>query len=224
MPSFDYSARRPTGQMESGTLVATSRREVLQLLSAQSLSPVQLQESTRSASISQRLTGGRSLKVSRAAVGTMFDQLSHLLEAGVPLLKSLEILSDQSADPTQQEQLQAISQQVASGRTLADALKAHPDTFNDLIISLVHAGEEGGFLEESLTRIARLTQRQEELRSRVMGALTYPLFLVVVGTVVVTGMLTYFVPKFAPLFDRLRQRGRSGTRPATAGSDPDRAR
>ncbi len=207
MPSFEYSARRPTGHMESGTLVAASRREVLQLLSAQSLIPIQLQESTKPQSISQRLTGGRSLKVSRAAVGTMFDQLSHLLEAGVPLLKSLEILSDQAADPTQKEQLQAISQQVASGRTLADALKAHPETFSDLIVSLVHAGEEGGFLEESLTRIARLTQRQEELRSRVMGALTYPLFLVVVGTVVVTGMMTFFVPKFAPLFDRLRQRG-----------------
>lgn len=207
MPAFQYTARSHTGQMESGTLVASTRREVLQLLSAQSLWPVDLQESQTPASTASWTHWRLTRSANRAAVSGMFSQLSHLLSAGVPLLKSIDILGEQAADQVLKGQLAAISQQVASGRTLADALRAHPETFGDLVVSLVHAGEEGGFLEESLDRIARLTERQEELRGRVIGALTYPLFLVAVGVIVVTGMMTFFVPKFAPLFDRLQQKG-----------------
>lgn len=208
MPAFTYTARRITGQLESGTLVAATRQEVLRLLSAQSLLPVRLNESVGSLHPSSSLVSNlRGSRIPAAAKGAMFDQLSDLLESGVPLLKSLDVLCEQTSHGALKSKLLDLRQQVANGRTLADAMRSHREAFNDLAVSLVHAGEEGGFLEDSLQRVARFTEKQEELRGRVAGALAYPLFLIGVGTIVVVGMMVFFVPKFAPLFERLRARG-----------------
>jgi general secretion pathway protein F/type IV pilus assembly protein PilC len=86
-------------------------------------------------------------------------------------------------------------------------LRQHPTVFSDLTISMVRAGEEGSFLEDTLKRIADFTEHQEELKGRVIGAMAYPAFLVVVGTLILIGMLVFFVPKFEPLFDRMRADG-----------------
>ena len=203
MPTFQYTARRIGGQTEVGTLVAPSRRDLLQLLSSQSLFPVQVVEAEARP---PGFFSWANRRVPAAAVAATFDQLAHLLQSGVPLLKAVEVLRDQTSDPTLHEQLVAIHTRIARGESLADTLRSYPETFSDLIVSLVHAGENGGFLEDSLLRIARLTERQAEIKSRVQGALSYPLFLVIIGAIVVAGMMTFFVPKFAPLFSRLQAR------------------
>ena len=206
MPAFAYTARRLTGQLETGVLVAATRQEVLRLLSSQSLLPVTLRE-TLERNRADWLSRFRVKRVSAASKSALFDQLSDLLESGVPLLKSLDVMCEQTSHATLKAVVTDIRQQISNGRTLADAMQSHGDVFNELTVSLVHAGEEGGFLEDSLQRIARFTDKQEELRGRVAGALAYPLFLIGVGTIVVTGMMVFFVPKFAPMFDRLRSRG-----------------
>ncbi len=86
-------------------------------------------------------------------------------------------------------------------------MSSYPATFDELTCNMIRAGEEGGFLEDSLKRVASLHERRAALMSNLLGALAYPAFLLTVGIVVVTGMITFFVPKFEPLFDRLRSTG-----------------
>ncbi|MFN5584131.1 MAG: type II secretion system F family protein, partial [Planctomyces sp.] len=103
--------------------------------------------------------------------------------------------------------VQDIREQVADGTRLNDAMRRHPRTFNFLSISMVKAGEEGGFLEEVLSRIAVFNEHQEELRGRVTGAMVYPMFLMTVGLAIVTVMMIWFVPEFASMFDRMQDQG-----------------
>ncbi|MEO1996370.1 MAG: type II secretion system F family protein [Planctomycetaceae bacterium] len=198
MPQFHYTARKASGEPTTGTVWASSRREALESLARQSLLPVTVQQQ------SQRRLGKR---VPGSALAAMYDLLADLLESGVAPLKALDVLTEQTAHPVLQAALMDIRKQVAEGHALSDAMRSHPDIFRELSISVVQAGEEGGFLEDALKRIARLTDRQEELKSRVLGALAYPAFLLVAGFAVLAGMLAFFVPKFEPLFDRMQARG-----------------
>src|SRR5213592_1475930 len=83
----------------------------------------------------------------------------------------------------------------------------HPNAFNELTFSMVRAGQEGGFLEDVLRRIADFTEHQEDLKSKVVGAMAYPAFLASVGTIVLTILLVFFVPKLEPIFKRLEEKG-----------------
>jgi general secretion pathway protein F/type IV pilus assembly protein PilC len=96
---------------------------------------------------------------------------------------------------------------VQEGATLADAMARHSRVFGELPTSIVRAGGEGGFLEEALDRLARCTEQQDEIKSRVIGALAYPTILFVLGTLVVNVLIIFFVPKFEALFGRLKDRG-----------------
>ena len=200
MPQFQYSARAMNGRLVDGVLAADSRRDVLALLAKQALLPVSVEESRRGSTLQLRRVRG-------IAVASMFEMLADLLESGVELLKAIDILIDQTAQPALRSTLEDLRKQIADGRPLAEAMKTHPHVFNELSISMVRAGEEGGFLEDSLKRIAGFVEKQEELKGRVLGALAYPVFLLGVGALVVTGMIVFFVPKFAPLFDRMRSEG-----------------
>jgi general secretion pathway protein F/type IV pilus assembly protein PilC len=103
--------------------------------------------------------------------------------------------------------MQDVHDQVAEGAGLDEALARHPRVFSELTVSMVRAGMEGAFLEDALRRVASFLERQEELKSRVLGAMAYPIFLAVVGSIVTTVLVVVFVPKFEPLFDRLQRTG-----------------
>jgi len=103
--------------------------------------------------------------------------------------------------------LEDVHGRVQEGATLADAMGRHPKAFGELATSIVRAGGEGGFLEEALERVAAFTDQQAELKSRVIGALAYPIFLACFGVTIVTVLVIFFVPKFEDLFARLRARG-----------------
>ena len=203
MPEFAYIAREVSGREVRGVISAASEHEVVGALSVQSLFPTSV--SLAPAARAQRRATGKRVRSRTLAV--MYSQLGDLLHAGVPLLRSLEILEQQASHPTLKGVLQDVREQVRDGNRLADAMRRHPRVFQDLSVSMVRAGEEGGFLEDVLKRIAIFLDHQEELKSRVIGALVYPAFLMGMGTFVVIGMLVFFVPKFAPIFDRLRERG-----------------
>lgn len=199
MPQFRYTAVLATGEAQNGLLTADSRQAAMDHLQAGRLFPVTVQE--------EGSAGPSTGRVPAAALTSAFASLADLLESGVPLRRSLEVLVDQTSHPGLKTILAEVRHQVSDGRSLATALRQFPGVFNDLTISIVHAGEEGGFLEDSLQRVATFTQRQEELRGKVLGALAYPAFLTVVGLLVVTGMLIFFVPRFEPLFARMRDKG-----------------
>ena len=103
--------------------------------------------------------------------------------------------------------LELVRRDVAEGTRLADAMRKHPKVFSELAVSMVRAGEEGAFVEDVLKRIADFTDHQEMLKSKVTGAMVHPIFLMVMGTVVVIAMSTFFVPKFTPIFERMSSKG-----------------
>lgn len=200
MPQFQYIAMNSSGQRIPGTLLANTRADALQQLAAAAMVPLSLNEGT-----SQRR---RSERIPPAALASAFSLLSDQLDTGVPLLRALQVLSSQSSNPALRNTLTSIAAQVADGSSLAAALAAKPGVFLDLDISMIQAGEEGGFLQESLRRLATVRERQEEVRARILSAAAYPALLAVVSLLVIAGMLVFFVPQFQPLFDSLIESGR----------------
>ncbi|MBX3439615.1 MAG: type II secretion system F family protein [Planctomycetaceae bacterium] len=203
MPDFQYIARELSGQQVTGVLSATSQQDALASLAARELFPVRV-DLAEEAKSQQKYANRR---VKPRVLSVFYGQLADLLKAGVPLLRSLELLQQQSTSPALSLVLEDVRGHVADGTPLFEAMKQHPRAFGELVVSMVRAGEEGGFLEDVLKRIAAFTDHQEDLKSRVLGALVYPVFLLVFGTIIVGVLLVYFVPKFEPIFDRMAQRG-----------------
>ena len=201
MPDFQYTARELSGQPVTGTLTAPSKRDALTSLATQQLFPVTLKQSDDAASLTLQLRRG----VASRHLVAFYTQLADLLKSGVPLLRSLELLERQAVNPTLRLVVQDVREHIADGSRLAEAMRQHPKVFSELAISMVRAGEEGSFLEDVLKRIATFTEHQQELKSRVVGTMIYPAFLLVAMTVVVTLMLVFFVPKFEPVFAQLSQ-------------------
>jgi general secretion pathway protein F/type IV pilus assembly protein PilC len=201
MPEFTYEAVATDGTRTQGTLVATSDREVLSMLDARRLVPLRIAP-TKPLS---RTRGGRRVRSRHLA--SFYSQLADLLHSGVPLLRSLDILERQTSQPSLAEVLREVRAKVADGRGLAEAMAQHPRTFDELAVSMVRAGQEGGFLEDVLRRIADFTEHQEDLKAKVTGALAYPIFLAVVGVVVLNVLVIFFVPRFEPIFNKLNERG-----------------
>lgn len=202
MPDFTYEALAPTGTRTQGTLTANSEREAIAQLDAKGLFPVNVRQAANAA---QSRWGAR---VRPRHLVTPFGQLADLLHSGVPLLRSLEIIERQSANPALAEMFRQVRTEVADGTSLADAMARHPSAFNELTVSMVRAGQEGGFLEDVLKRIAAFTENQEDLKSKVIGSLAYPVFLAVVGTVIIIVLVVLFVPRFEPLFQKLEEKGK----------------
>jgi general secretion pathway protein F/type IV pilus assembly protein PilC len=181
---------------------ANSEREVVSMLDAKGLFALKIEESKGAGNVRR---GGR--RVSSRVMSTFFSQLADLLRAGVPLLRCIEILERQSTNAALAEILREVHAQVADGTTLADALANFPRAFNELSISMVRAGQEGGFLEDVLERIAHFTEHQEDLKAKVIGALAYPAFLAVTAFIVLMVLVVFFVPLFEPIFKKLDDQG-----------------
>jgi general secretion pathway protein F/type IV pilus assembly protein PilC len=203
MPDFTYIARIPSGQQTTGILTAGSEREVMALLDQRGLFPVRIEPVRKMAA--GFLSLGRRIKPRYLA--TFYAQLADLLTAGVPLLRSLEILERQSSVPAFSEILKDVHARVADGTSLADAMAQHSRAFNELTVSMVRAGQEGGFLEDVLRRIADFTDHQEDLKAKVVGALAYPVFLSIIGTCIVSGLLIFLVPQFEEMFEQQKATG-----------------
>ncbi len=201
MPDFAYVARDLQGQKVTGTVSAATERDALSQLGARSLFPLQVAlEDTRAASRSNRRVRGQIM-------ATTYAQLAALLRSGVPLLRSLRVLRDQTSNVTLKYVLDDVHTRVEDGNLLGDVMARHPKVFNEMAIHMVRAGTEGGFLEEALERVAKFTEQQEDLKARTMGALAYPVVLMTIGSLVVSGLIVFIVPRFEGLFSRLRERG-----------------
>ena len=200
MPDFAYVARDSRGQRLTGTLTANSQREAIAQLDARSLFPVELSQT-------KDVGDARNKRVSGQVMATVYTQLASLLRSGVPLMRSLTVMSAQASKPALKAVLEEIKARVEEGEPLPVAMARFPRVFSDMAVNMVRAGTEGGFLEDALERVATFTEQQEELKGRAIGALAYPIFLAVVGSTVVTVLIVFFVPKFETLFASLREKG-----------------
>ncbi len=202
MPDFIYTARKLSGEQITGAMSANSERDVINALSGQSLFPVKVTtEKTSSGGISF----GKAINDQQLSV--FYEQLASLMTNGVPMLRSLTILRDQTKSPKFEAALSDVISRVEDGEALSDGFARHPRIFSEMAVNMSRAGAEGGFLEDALTRVAIFTEQQSELKSRTVGALIYPAVLAAIGTIVVAGLLIFFVPKFGELFQQLRDMG-----------------
>jgi general secretion pathway protein F/type IV pilus assembly protein PilC len=202
VPEFSYEALAANGTRSQGVLTANSEREVMSMLDARGLYPLSIAPKAGSVA---RGKGGR--RVGSRHLATFYSQLADLLHSGVPLLRSLDLLERQGSTPALSEVLREVRAKVADGTGLSEAMNQHPRTFNELAVSMVRAGQEGGFLEDVLRRIADFTEHQEDLKARVTGALAYPIFLAIVGFLVLNILVIFFVPRFEPIFEKLEEKG-----------------
>jgi type II secretory pathway component PulF len=206
MPEFAYIARDMTGQRIIGTIDAGNPRDATTQLSARNLFPIEVKasEGKNSAAAKSALTNRR---VKGQTMATFYSQMASLLRSGVPMLRAITVLSQQSTDPTLSAVLTELKGRVEDGEPLGQAMARYPKVFSDMGINMTRAGAEGGFLEDALERVGAFTELQEDLKGRTISALAYPVFLFSVGTVVITILLVFFVPKFDLMFDRLRDKG-----------------
>lgn len=206
MPQFAYIARDMKGQQVSGTIEAGNPRDATAQLAAQNLFPTEVKAAEGKESVASRsaLTNRR---VKGQVMATFYSQMSSLLRSGVPMLRALTVLSQQSTDATLSAVLTEIKGRVEEGEPLGVAMSRYPKVFSDMGVNMTRAGAEGGFLEDALERVGTFTELQEDLKGRTISALAYPVFLFGVGTIVITILLVFFVPKFDLMFDRLRDKG-----------------
>ncbi|MEM6328746.1 MAG: type II secretion system F family protein [Planctomycetota bacterium] len=195
MPDFAYTARSLTGQLVEGTLSAGNEREAISSLSAKELFPVKVSAANK------RAAASGSPRVSSKLVSPVYMQLASLLRSGVPMLRSLQVIRQQASKPALRLVLEDIESRVEDGATLAEAMARHPRAFPELATSVVRAGGEGGFLEQALDQVAAFTDQQEDLRSKVIGAMVYPAVLVLIGVVVVNGLIIFAVPMVEDMFE-----------------------
>ena len=201
MADFTYIARDASGQRITGSMSAATERDVINVLRGKSLFPVTVAAEKTSKSFS--FGGG----VSGQKIAIFYEQLASLMKNGVPLLRSLSVLRDQSSIPALKNALDDVISRIEDGESLGDAFDEHPKVFSEMAVNMARAGAEGGFLEDALERVALFTEQQDELKSRTIGALIYPAVLASIGTLVVAVLLVFFVPKFGEMFDALREKG-----------------
>ncbi len=201
MPDFTYDALNRTGSKTSGTIAANTEREAALALDAKGLFPTRI-----ALARTQAAGGGLFSRVSARHLATFYSQLADLLHTGVPLLRSLELLERQSTNPKLQAVIREVRGKVADGTGLAQAMGQHPKVFDELAVSMVKAGQEGGFLEDVLKRISVFVEHQEDMKAKVIGALAYPAFLAFAGFAVLNILVIFFVPKFAPVFEKLKEK------------------
>lgn len=139
-------------------------------------------------------------KVKQRSISIFTRQLATMIDAGLPLVQSLEILASQQDDKLFQKIIREIREDVEGGSTFAGALKKHPATFNELYTNLVVAGEEGGILDTILTRLANYIEKAEALKKKVKSALIYPATIVGVAVIVVMILMIFVIPVFESMF------------------------
>ncbi len=190
-----------SGGMQKGTAEAESEEALRRRFSEQGLEIVDLTMIKKRGKSATRVGGFGRVKLARLAV--FCRQFSTMVDAGVSLVRCLDVLSQQQEDAKLRRILVDIGERVESGESLSRAMQRHPRTFNSLFIGLVRAGEVGGVLEESLQRLAQFLEKDVELRRKVKSALTYPVLVLTAAIGIVAFLVAWVVPQFASLFKDL---------------------
>jgi type IV pilus assembly protein PilC len=201
MPTTEYlvKARSRNGRLVESRLKAVSEAEALSRVRQQGMTPIAVELANSGLNREIRIGKGR-VKLKDLAIFSR--QFSTMLAAGLPILRCLSILSEQTASSRLRELLLEVRDDVERGSSLSDALTGHQE-FPPVMVSMVRAGEVGGFLDSTMQDIADALEAEVQLKSRIKAALTYPVAVGIIALLIVTGMLIFVVPVFQGLFDSL---------------------
>jgi type IV pilus assembly protein PilC len=208
VPKYAFRAMTKDGKDHFGIVDAESQALAIQDIRNMGYYPTSVREARKSDERRAR-KGKRNLNeiyfggVTTKQTVVMTRQMATLIDAGLPLLRSLNILVQQLKPSKLRDILKEISSDIQSGSTFSEALAKHPKAFDRLYVNMVRAGEVGGMLEVVLNRLADYMERREALKRKVKGALFYPVFVIVLATGIVLFLLMYVVPTFAEIFTEM---------------------
>ncbi len=197
---FQWSGKTSKGIVETGETTANSREEVIAQLRKRNILPTIIKAKEKKAPFSGLSFGG-GVKDKDLVVFTR--QFATMIDAGLPLVQALEILSSQVENKVLAKNLVDIKNDVESGSTFADALRKHPKTFSDLYTNMVAAGESGGILDTILNRLAAYIEKTMKLKKQVKGAMIYPAVVTSVAVIVIAVIMIFVVPTFSQMFSQL---------------------
>jgi len=195
MPVYSYAFKDAAGTIQRGTQEAESEELLRKRFEEQGF---QLTEVTALKGVKTKKKSTGKVKLNHLSV--FCRQFSTMVDAGVSLVRCLDVLSRQSQDAKLKKILVDLGERVEGGESLSRAMLRHPRTFNNLFIGLIKAGEIGGVLEESLQRLSQFLEKDVELRRKVTSALTYPILVMVAAVGIVIFLVAWVVPNFAKLF------------------------
>ena len=208
MPVFEYTALDARGKTTSGIIDAEGAQAARQKLRTSGIFPVSIKETHESApKKAQRefILSRRFSRVKPSEVAMMTRQLATLIGAGFPLVSAIDALIPQTKSHGFKKILTQIKDLIVEGSSFARALSKYPAAFSSLYVNMVRAGETSGTLEIVLERLADITEKQQALKNRIQTALAYPIFMLVIGTIVLFILLTYIVPSITSIFADMNQ-------------------
>lgn len=200
MAKFSYSGKNKEGKLANGSVEATDKATALELLAKQGIKAATIrEEKTGFDPNNLNLNFLKSKKVKSKDMVIFSRQLSTMVNAGVPLVRSLNTLKSQTKNKYFQEVIVSISKDVESGMPLADALAKHPKIFSDVYINMVGAGEAAGILDEILKRLAYQQEKEATIKKKIKSASMYPMVLLVITTVAFFALMIFIVPKIGDI-------------------------
>ena len=198
MPDYLWKGRTPSGNIENGEITAQNPAEVQRVLRERKIVPTSIRSKPRE--ITLPFLQGR---ISNKSITVFTRQFSVMINAGLPLIKCLDIQVAQVESDRFKKILKDLISSVEGGSTLADALREHKDIFGDLYVNMVEAGEKGGSLATILARLADYLENSDAIKRKVKGAMIYPAAIAIVAVVAVAVMLVFVIPVFASMFTEL---------------------
>jgi type IV pilus assembly protein PilC len=197
MPEFNWQATSSTGDKKKGTMEAANPEAVHAALRRQGLNPTKVKAKPKEIKIN---IPGFSEKVKDRDVVIFTRQFATMIDAGLPLVQCLEILSSQAENKTLGKTLDTIQNDVEGGAAFAEALEKHPKVFDQLYVNMVAAGEAGGILDTILNRLAAYMEKAMGLKAKVKSAMVYPITIMCVAVGVIAILMIFVIPKFAAMF------------------------
>lgn len=205
MAVFVAKVRDSKGQSVTKEIEATNITEVRGKLKEQGLFPMEIAQKAQNAglldTIKKRMDDNKKVKLKDLTIFSR--QFSTMINAGVSLVRTLNILADQATNPKFKKSISEIRSKVEEGNSLSDALRDYPRIFQKLYVSMVRAGETGGVLDEVLDRLATFLEKQAKLEGQIKSAMVYPVVVLVIATAIFFFLLTFVLPIFKDMFDSM---------------------
>ena len=217
MPNFRYTALDQNGAEKTGFITADNKIAAMEMVRSQGLLVRECVESTKAEAKAaekkkapkkggkgakkEKKAGRAGAKVKQKEMMVFTRQLATLIDAGLPLLQSLNVLSKQEPNPDLRATIGALGESVQGGSTFSEALGAYPKMFNKLFVNMVKAGELGGVLEVVLKRLAEYQEKANRLRGKVVSAMVYPIIILVISVGILVFLMLAIVPKFKEMFE-----------------------
>ncbi len=202
MPIFEYKGLSRDGKNVKGTLDSENLRAARLKLKKDGIYVSEISDKKKG-TIQKKAAGRRTGKVPVKDISLMTRQLATLIKAQIPLVEALTAIAEQVDNPILSEAISDCKNMVNEGSSLHKALAKYPNVFDNIFVSMAEAGEMSGTLDTILLRLAEFTESQAELRQRVVGALTYPMIMLVVITLVIFGLFTKVLPEILAIFESM---------------------